>query len=225
MVYVDRVVHYNREVKRGFPTIHGWTAPILRQRQKSEIENGGFGFGFLEDRIDVNEELLKDDMPEASNEDDECDDATEQNENEKKPDKDADETYTDEVISCLSDAATKLAEFLEKVKKAPPNVVQNPRFKAAIETSKFLIHDATSSKPADAPSVAATQNPLDDDPEWEECLNNMMDVWDMMQDFPSFNFEIPAKVKYKLKKILLIIYEVFKIFIFYMYCFYSVCRE
>ncbi|CAH9069744.1 unnamed protein product, partial [Cuscuta epithymum] len=49
MVYVDRVVLYQRSIDRKVPVIIGWNAMLLREREIVEIEAGGFGLGYVDD--------------------------------------------------------------------------------------------------------------------------------------------------------------------------------
>lgn len=171
MLYVDRVVHFNRTVSRVFPTIHGWTATILRQRQKMEIEAGGFGLGFVEGRIEQPDEVLHEDTRKGK-----------EKETLHSPD-----VYTSELIGTMSNAASAMSTFLKKLKNAPEDVVQTPRFQAALEMSKFLVTSAATETNTEGPAATSSQANLDESPEWDECLNNMMEAWEMMQEYPSFS--------------------------------------
>lgn len=46
--YVDRVVHCTRDVPRRFPIVRGWDSDKLRNRQRNEINSGGFGNGHVD---------------------------------------------------------------------------------------------------------------------------------------------------------------------------------
>ncbi|CAH9138355.1 unnamed protein product, partial [Cuscuta epithymum] len=50
--YVDRMVVYTkRTVIRKWPALIGWTTPLLRDREKTDIEASGFGLGYLDDKV------------------------------------------------------------------------------------------------------------------------------------------------------------------------------
>ncbi|CAH9053472.1 unnamed protein product [Cuscuta europaea] len=53
MVYVDRVVLYQRTIERKLPVIIGWNAHMLRERENAEIEAGGFGSGYVDDPLQL----------------------------------------------------------------------------------------------------------------------------------------------------------------------------
>lgn len=191
MFYVDRVVHFKRSVVRVFPTIHGWTATILRQRQKSEIETGGFGLGFLEDRIKVSDSEVE--HSKIVVEDDETN-LKSMKKTEGTNTVDSSDAYTAEMISDLSSAASAMSKFLMKLKNAPNDVIQTKRFQAAFEASKFIVPGGEFPNNNQGPAETLSQPSLDDSPEWDECLNNMMDVWEMMQDYPSFSIGLTQMV-------------------------------
>lgn len=48
--YVDRVSFFNRVVPRRQPAFIGWDTKLLVLRERAELRNGGFGFGFVEDQ-------------------------------------------------------------------------------------------------------------------------------------------------------------------------------
>lgn len=50
---MDRIVLRTRLVPRAFPTIRGWTAHLLNERQKMELNPGPFRRGHKEPILDV----------------------------------------------------------------------------------------------------------------------------------------------------------------------------
>ena len=50
---MDRIVLRTRLVPRAFPTVMGWTAQLLNERQKMELNPGPFGRGHKEPIFDV----------------------------------------------------------------------------------------------------------------------------------------------------------------------------
>ncbi|VFQ93092.1 unnamed protein product [Cuscuta campestris] len=54
--YVDRVVLYNRDVKRTTPAFVDWTSKIHRDRENKEVKASGFGLGFDDGRLVASEE-------------------------------------------------------------------------------------------------------------------------------------------------------------------------
>ncbi|KAH6758679.1 hypothetical protein C2S51_018914 [Perilla frutescens var. frutescens] len=57
LLYVDRVVLYNRYVSRSVPVIREWDTNFLFERQVLEIDAGGFGLGFIEDAfMEINDD-------------------------------------------------------------------------------------------------------------------------------------------------------------------------
>nr|GMC70729.1 uncharacterized protein LOC109174777 [Ipomoea batatas]GME03276.1 uncharacterized protein LOC109174777 [Ipomoea batatas] len=53
LLYVDRVVHFDRVVPRLVPSLRGWSSRHLKARQLSEIRSGGFGRGIVEGHLVV----------------------------------------------------------------------------------------------------------------------------------------------------------------------------
>ncbi|CAH9077259.1 unnamed protein product, partial [Cuscuta europaea] len=59
VLYVDRVVVYRRSVPRKVPALIGWNTPLLRERESEEIEAGGFGLGYLDEKMTITRETGK----------------------------------------------------------------------------------------------------------------------------------------------------------------------
>ncbi|VFQ94459.1 unnamed protein product [Cuscuta campestris] len=55
--YVDRVAVDTRSVPRMFPAVVGWTTKTLRERENTEVKDGGFGIGHDDGRLGV-EQLI-----------------------------------------------------------------------------------------------------------------------------------------------------------------------
>jgi len=52
VLYLDRVINFRkREVPRMVPAYVGWTNELAKQREKTEIKNGGFGKGRIEEAL------------------------------------------------------------------------------------------------------------------------------------------------------------------------------
>ncbi|CAH9105280.1 unnamed protein product [Cuscuta epithymum] len=55
VLYVDRVEVYRRSVPRKVPAIMGWSTQLLRERESEEVEAGGFGLGYVDEKMTMNQ--------------------------------------------------------------------------------------------------------------------------------------------------------------------------
>ncbi|VFQ85559.1 unnamed protein product [Cuscuta campestris] len=56
--YVDRVAVYTRSMPRMFPAVVGWTAKTLRERENTEVKDGGFGIGHDDGRLGAEQRIV-----------------------------------------------------------------------------------------------------------------------------------------------------------------------
>lgn len=181
MFYVDRVVHYKRHVKRVFPLINGWTSDALRIRQRSEINKGGFGRGYVDERFDPTENFRTEwdnisiEKGEPCNNDEEI--------LSTKEDLSEVDEYTKKLISNAKKVADSMSALMNVIMEAPMKLRQNTTFSKTVHTSAVLIGVKTTIA-ADKPSQDCSESMLDEEyqtQEWKETLVRMMEVFEEKQ--------------------------------------------
>ncbi|XP_042016180.1 uncharacterized protein LOC121764189 [Salvia splendens] len=79
--YVDKIVFEKKMVPRCYPTVKGWTAELLKERQRTEMNDSDFGLGHKYDRYKKQPHEENDENDESEDEDDEPEDVKALNKN------------------------------------------------------------------------------------------------------------------------------------------------
>lgn len=172
--YVDRVVHYMRHVEHAFPTVRGWDSHILRIRQKSEMQYGGFGHGFVGARIDPTMQFKEDPQLKCNMD---GNDVVSNEAGEGEDDMGETATYTHKLITTANTIADSMSTLLLLIKEAPEQIRQNQTFKIALDLSRHLVGvTPTSVTGVQCPGDVITQVAMDAQwirQEWFDCLEKI----------------------------------------------------
>lgn len=190
LFYVDRLVHYKRHVDRAFPLMKGWTSDALRVRQRSEVDNIGFGCGYVDNRFAM--KMHSDNMVHDKGMVDLT--AGEGTSNHTYMDAKA---YTDNLILTAKKLADSMSCLVNLIIDAPLNIRQNESFSHVVQSTTALIGIKCPIETVQNETVeGCTQKLFNVDwgtPEWQDSIFKMMEVFEEKQQLeqrlgdPSFS--------------------------------------
>lgn len=183
-----------RHMKREFPTIRGWDSNLLRFRQKNEMQSGGFGHGFVDERFDPTTHIqgAEEYICNIDGDDLKSNDAGEDEDGLGEA-----KAYTHNLIKTARMAADSMSKLLLMIQNAPVQIRQNECFKLAVETSKHLVGvTRPSASDLSSPYDTVTQVSMDlqwNKQEWNDCPDKMLDMLEKRDElnstlgYPSFS--------------------------------------
>ncbi|KAL1554277.1 hypothetical protein AAHA92_14855 [Salvia divinorum] len=169
--YVDRVVHGKKMINRCYPTVKGWTAELMKEREKLELKMEAFGLGHLYERYkklpheEVEEEVAcgsqSESIPTHTGE------AGSSIRNERR-------TFMRDWNLCFNEMLSSASKMVRLLQGAPDHVKSMDSFKIVCDTTRKAMGVAQEEDENvihDAETMSHTMCNDDlDDPEWIDVI-------------------------------------------------------
>lgn len=195
LFYVDRLVHFRRDVERVFPLLKGWTTEALRVRCREEFESDSLGHGFVDSRFNpaqtfktVWDTVVQEEVRKIKISGEGC-----SKDNQMDP-----RAYTEKLVHTAKKVADSMSELMALIMDSPLYIRNDEKFNNFVQSAGALIGIK---KPEDAATNedphGCTQKMLDEKwgttPEWQDSIVRMMEVFEEKQQLeeclagPSFS--------------------------------------
>ena len=164
---MDRVVHIRKRVERAWPTIKGWTAETLKQREDAELDQ--FGTGRLEGRIDKHQYLTDEEARRV--------DAVERGVS-GTPSRYKAKRLRDRFVASSSLMGHAISRWVDDFKQIPIELLEDGCFRLGSQIGLKLL-EMEDEKPVEDEEIVTTLTQAREDeeeysPEWIAEMENMM---------------------------------------------------